>query len=172
MSIMPLDQKRQREVIILTEDYIRQAAREMNIGLEPVPVVFDLRGRCAGMYKVQNRKGAIRYNPWLFARFYPENLSTTVPHEVAHYVVDMKHGLTCTKPHGKEWRAVMKIFGADNRATCEFDLADIPVRAYRQFQYHCGCRSHNLTSIRHKRVLRGTRYFCRSCKQVLISQGP
>jgi len=169
--VRSLDQPGQRKVISLTEEYIRQAALEMNINLKPIPVVFDLRGRSAGMYQAKNGNSSIRYNPWLFARFYPENLATTVPHEVAHYVVDMKYGLAHTKPHGKEWRSVMKMFGVDARATCNFDLKGIPVRTYRQFQYRCGCRSHQLTSIRHKRVLLGANYYCRSCQQLLVSQG-
>lgn len=172
MHIRPLDQAGQREVISLTGEYIRKAAREMNIDLAAIPVVFDLRGRAAGMYRAGNGNSSIRYNPWLFARFYPENLATTVPHEVAHYVVDLKYGLARTKPHGKEWRAVMKLFGADARATCNFDLEGIPVRTYRKFQYRCGCRFHQLTSIRHKRALLGANYYCRSCQQLLVSQGP
>ena len=152
-----------------TEEILQQLAGDLAIDLLMIPVLFDLRGRCAGMYRARGNQRVIRYNPWLFSRYYRENLEGTVPHEAAHYAVDMLYGMARTRPHGREWQAVMRLLGADPRVSCDFDMHDIPQRRYRRFAYRCDCRQHELTSIRHYRIMRGARYFCRACRQPLVA---
>jgi len=165
----PLDEQQCGQVIRRTEEIVQRLAQELGMDLPMIPVLFDLRGRSAGMYRVKKNQRVIRYNPRLFSRYYRENLEGTVPHEAAHYAVDMLYGTARTRPHGREWQAVMRLLGADPRVTCDFDMSDIPQRRYRRFGYRCICRRHELTSIRHHRVLRGARYYCRVCKQLLVA---
>lgn len=167
LNIIPLESEQQSQIISATEAYLEKASTELARSFESIPVMFDLKGRAAGMYKVNRSLRMIRYNPYIFARYFSENLSTTVPHEVAHYIVDVLYGLRKTQPHGKEWKSIMNLFDADASVTCNFDLAGLPGRSYQRFEYHCTCRSHELTRIRHNRVLKGVRYFCRHCKQAL-----
>lgn len=167
-SITPIETVQQQQIIAVTESYINQASDILQHAFDTIPVVFDLKGRAAGMYKVKRSQRLIRYNPYLFAKYFDENLSTTVPHEVAHYIVDVLYGIRKTQPHGREWKNIMAIFDADASVTCNFDLDGIPTRRYQQFAYACACRTHQLTRIRHNRVLKGMRYNCRSCKQELI----
>lgn len=167
LHVSPLQTEQQEQIISATETYIYQASTLLEHTFEPIAVLFDLKSRAAGMYKVKQSRRMIRYNPFIFARYFSENLSTTVPHEVAHYIVDVLHGMRKTQPHGKEWKNIMAMFNADASVTCDFDLDGIPTRHYHRFDYSCSCRTHQLTRIRHNRVLKGVRYNCRRCKQEL-----
>lgn len=137
-----------------------------------IPVRFDLRGRAAGMYRVRRGARQIRYNPHIFARFFADGLAETVPHEVAHYVTDVLHGLHRVRPHGPEWRAVAQALGATPRASGRYDLSGIPLRRRTLFDYRCACMSHQLGAHRHGRAQRGeTGYVCRRCGAPLTFTG-
>ena len=185
--VIPINEAQQCEVIEQTEHFIRLGSKLFGHDFSVIPVAFDLRGRTAGMYKVKERVGAstknkkgrwgwfsyegkqryreIRYNPWIFAKYYQENLTVTVPHEVAHYLVDcLHHRSRRVRPHGSEWKAVMDAFGVDDGVTANFDLVGIPTRQHRQFEYRCDCKTHQLGSRRHHKVLnREASYLCRYC---------
>ena len=166
--IEPIGEDRQRLVIEATRQWIRRAEGIWQLELPMLPVLFDLRGRCAGMYRIRGRERVIRYNPWLFARYPEDNLAVTIPHEVAHYTVDRLHGHRRVRPHGIEWREVMRAFGVDARASVSQDLTGIPLRRQRRHAYRCACMVHQLTTRRHHRVIRdGARYVCRRCGSVL-----
>ena len=170
--ITPLDESRRVQVVGRTHDYINRAERLFGISLSSIPVSFDLQGRTAGMFRIRNHAAEIRYNPWLFSRYYRENLAQTVPHEVAHYVVHCIAGRHRTRPHGREWQNVMTAFGVEPRIHCEFNMDGIPQRRLRRYEYICGCQTHQLTSIRHNRVVAGrTTYHCRQCRQPLRAIG-
>lgn len=161
---IPLATDRQQEVIRHTRAWVARASRRDRRPLPAPAVRFDLGGRAAGMYRRQGRQCWIRYNPHLFARDYAHHLAVTVPHEVAHYVTDLRFGLSRIRPHGPEWRAVMEEFGVEARAGGDWDLSGLPVRRERRHPYHCDCREHRLTTRRHRRIARGRwRYSCREC---------
>jgi len=164
MSIEPLDAPQQRRVRAATLECLQRAEKLLELGHRPIPVSFDLHGRAAGMYRVNRRKALIRYNPYIFSRYFEHGLQATIPHEVAHYITDRLFGLANVRPHGHEWQSVMRVLGAEPRASARLDLTGIPVRRQRRFAYRCGCRVHQLSSCRHKRVARGAaRYHCRQC---------
>ncbi len=167
-TINPIDSAQRDRVTKKTIAYIRQAANIFNRRFDLIPVLFDLSGRAAGMYKVNKNQKLIRYNPYIFGKFFDDNLAVTVPHEVAHYITDQVFGLRRIRPHGQEWRALMAEFKVDPSTTCNYDLEGIPLRAQRKHIYVCGCTSHKLSSHRHNKVARGlARYFCRKCKDEL-----
>jgi SprT protein len=171
--IEPIDKTQQEQVITETLRYISLASDLYRQRFAVLPVHFDLRGSSAGMFKVTLRESHIRYNPWLFAKYFEENLAATVPHEVAHYIVHCRHGLHRVRPHGAEWREVMDNFGVEPRVTGDFDLTGIPTRRQRRFRYGCGCRQHSVTTRRHNNVRRGrARYECRLCRRELEYLGP
>ncbi len=176
-SIKPIGLDDQQQVVEQTEHFIRLGSELLGRKFDNIPVHFDLKGRTAGMYKVVGRgrkvQRQIRYNPWIFAKYYENNLTVTVPHEVAHYLVDCVHGLRKVRPHGNEWKAVMNAFGVDSRATSTFDLEGIPTRRQQQVDYRCGCKEHQLGIRRHNKVSRGeANYLCRYCGEVLRFVGP
>jgi len=166
--IQPIALEQQQLIIAQTKFYIEQAAVFFNIKSHPVDISFNLKGRAAGMYRVSRHKREIRYNAYIFSKYFDDNFNTTVPHEVAHYITDIIYGLRNIRPHGKEWKAVMREFNADASVTANYDLSGIPLKKQARFTYQCACREHQISSIRHRRVIdnRG-KYFCKACKQAL-----
>ena len=172
LPIEPIDAARQQTVRQATDACLRRAGEICRRDFAPIPVSFDLRGRAAGMYRVRQGRRGIRYNPYIFAKFFDDNLAVTVPHEVAHYVTDMLYGVRGVRPHGVEWQAVMRSLGAEPRASGDYDLKGVPVRRQRRFTYACGCATHRLTARRHNRVHRGeASYHCRRCGVALAPAG-
>ena len=174
--ISPLTGEQQQKVIRQTQFYIKQAQKLFKLKDKTLEITFDLKGRSAGMYRVKQSKGRlfkrtqreIRYNSFIFAKYFTDNYTTTIPHEVAHYVTDIIYGLKNIKPHGKEWKEVMQAFDADASVTANYDLSGIPLKKQSLFSYRCDCREHQLTSIRHNRIKkRRCRYYCSYCKQIL-----
>ncbi len=175
-TIDPLSAEQRREVVNKTHAYIEQAAVLFNIKTKPVEITFNLKGRSSGMYRIRHGKGLIfmqqhreiRYNPYIFSKYFEDNYTTTIPHEVAHYVTDIIYGLKNIKPHGREWKAVMHAFDADASVTANYDLSGIPLKKQSLFTYQCDCREHQLTSIRHNKIKkRRFQYYCNYCKQRL-----
>ena len=162
--VEPIADLQQAQVEDRTESFICQAEAIFSREFERIPVLFDLAGRTAGMFKVAGRQRCIRYNPWIFAKYFEENLSDTVPHEVAHYVVHEVYGRRRIKPHGTQWQALMHLYGANAGVTFNLDLEGIPQRSQKTHPYRCDCRTHDVSTTRHNRVKRGTaRYHCRFC---------
>ena len=168
--VTPIGAARREQVVAATRDCLRRLRRILECELPPIPVRFDLRGRSAGMFRIRNGAAEIRYNPYLFARYFRENMESTVPHEAAHYAVDRVHGRR-VRPHGAEWRALMIALGVAPEVRASFDMAGIPVRRTGRHLYRCGCGEHLLSAIRHGRVLRGGCYTCRSCGMNLSRVG-
>ncbi|MGD2117619.1 MAG: SprT-like domain-containing protein [Chromatiales bacterium] len=130
-------------------------------------IQFNQRGTAAGSMKIQsNGEAVIRYNRQLLLENPQQFLQTTVPHEVAHLVAYQKYGASI-RPHGAQWRAIMQLFQADASRCHNYDTSGLALRRYTRFNYSCACRTHELTSIRHKRILRGQQYLCRQCGQAL-----
>lgn len=153
--------------IARTQELLSQAAADLGVRVKTLEIRFDLRGRAAGQARYGTRQGIggpwiIRYNPVLLRENPDSFIAQTVPHELAHVVAFVRHGHRI-RPHGPEWRAIMEQFGAAPERCHRYDLARIPRRATRVFPYHCGCGEHQLSSIRHHRVLAGQTYLCRRC---------
>ena len=85
--VQPIGDTEQRQVEQKTEDYICRAEAIFGRPFDRVPVLFDLKGQTAGMFKTIGTRRLIRYNPWIFSKYFEENLRDTVPHEVAHFIV-------------------------------------------------------------------------------------
>lgn len=86
---------------------------------EPMPrprILFDLTGPVAGM-AVTARQACGRCEQWvrinaeLLGRYPVRMIQQTVPHEMAHLVVDWYLPRASQDPHGPEWMAVMVYFG-------------------------------------------------------------
>jgi len=128
---------------------------------------FDLRGQAAGQFRIeQGNRCTIRYNPTLLARHGQDFLRRTVPHETAHYLAFLLHGHKL-RPHGPQWQALMHSLGAEPSRCHQYDVSDLKARTLTRHDYHCACRDHELTSIRHRRIQAGTAYLCRTCGEPL-----
>ena len=130
---------------------------------------FDLQGQAAGQYRSHPRP-CIRYNLVLAAAQFDAFLERTPGHEVAHCIIDQLHPQRRTRPHGPEWRQLMKDLGLDASRCHTFILDEVPTRRQRRFDYRCACQAHRLSATRHNRILRGqAEYRCGSCGEVLVS---
>ena len=140
------------------------------------PVHFTLRGKVAGRACYKPRK--IKINSILLTENYQEMMDRTVPHEVAHIIVHNLYNMLLrrrsrsgrsirvTKPHGEEWKKIMKDLGVKDMKRCHsYDVTRSIVRQRVRYQYTCSCGTpHNMSSIKHNRAQRGRLYVCRKCK--------
>jgi SprT protein len=147
-----------------------------------VPTVdLSLKGRAAGQACWQQVKTVkhwravwsnqlvIRLNLDAYRLDPDDMLSDTIPHEVAHLIVRLLHPKKRIRPHGDEWKEVMRdCFGiVKARRTHQLALPQAR-RVSRPYLYRCKCeQQHRLTSIRHNKIARGRVYQCRTCKQTL-----
>lgn len=123
---------------------------------------FDLRGRCAGQALPES--WVIRLHTGLLKQHGDSFIDETVPHEWAHLLAFAIHGGRI-RPHGSEWRKIMRLLGCKPEVCHNYEVK--PARQVRRHSYRCNCRSHALSSIRHRRVLAGQAYICRACGSVL-----
>jgi SprT protein len=174
--IEPIGERQRQEVSQATFDCIEKGAELFSREFAKIPLLFDLKGRAAGQYRLRDGLPQIRYNPYIFAKYYEENLRVTVVHEVAHYLTDQLYTggnaffsrQKRIRPHGQEWQSVMHKLGVKPQTTCDFDISDLPHRRYRVYDYRCDCQKHALGIRRHKKVeTNKARYYCRLCKGLL-----
>ena len=173
--IEPIDANLQKQVVVITQGYVALAVKIFDRDFSEIPVKFDLLGLTAGMFLFKNKKPLIRYNPHLLAKYFQESIDSTVPHEVAHYIVHemypSKRFKKSVKPHGAEWRFVMEKFEADASITCDFDYTGIPRRKQQRHTYVCSCQEHHLASVTHNRMQKKRwKYLCKVCEHELKFQ--
>lgn len=168
-AIEPISSALQKRVIKKTHSLVITASEYFQHSFPAIPVLFDLSGKAAGMYRVKAGQRVIRYNPYVFAKYFDDNFKETIPHEVAHYVTDKIYNLKKIRPHGNEWKSVMAVFGVVANRTANYDLSGLPVRNFQKFIYSCGCQNFELTSRRHNKILRGSgHYLCQECGGKLL----
>lgn len=148
-------------------DYAAQLGKP---ALAQPELVFDLRGQNAGEFVAHRRRYAgpcIRINRELLMRYPAQMIQQVVPHEVAHYVV-WATARRKSLPHGPEWRAVMAFFGKPAEVSHRMEVK--PARRVRMLPFRCGClgEAPRYSRVILKRHLRGTRYYCRRCKERLL----
>ncbi|RAH38811.1 SprT-like domain-containing protein [Halomonas sp. SL1] len=141
--------------------------REVHPALPRPGVWLDLRGRSAG--QAHFGRGGLRFNPVLFDENRHAFLVEVVPHEMAHWLVHHLEGGPQARPHGHEWRTVMRrLFGLAPRTTHRFDTGRASPAPHR---YRCGCREHAFTARRHDLARSGRAYRCRHCAETLVYMG-
>lgn len=140
------------------------------LNLPDASVDFSLRGRCAGQARVaRNGQTCLRINQQLLAENLADFLVNTIPHEVAHLIVNWqaRKRRQRPRPHGPEWQAVMQDCFNLEAQRCH-SYRTTPARVVpRPFLYSCHCREHRLTNIMHSRISRSYQALCRACKTPL-----
>jgi SprT protein len=156
------------QAIARTRLLLREAAGWLNVTMPRTEIRFDLRGTSAGQARVGGVGAAlIRYNPTLLQLHPQQFIENTVAHEVAHVVAYVRNG-PGIRPHGPEWKSVMRRFGVEPSRCHGYDVSRLRTRSLQRFTYRCGCGTHEISSIRHNRVrTHGTVYICRHCLQPL-----
>ncbi|WP_081619413.1 SprT-like domain-containing protein [Thioalkalivibrio sp. ALJ9] len=164
-------QEPRNKLTLEEEAQIRQKVREFYIKSHPEQpntapeVLFNLRGKAAGQWRLRNGYEQLRFNPEAFCQDWDSHFPDTVAHEVAHSLVYRTSGLRRVRPHGPEWRAWMETFGCQPRVTHNTPLKGRNIRTYT---YRCACQTHALSARRHYLIQRRRyRYECRECGQRL-----
>lgn len=160
------------QILAQVKVYTERAERLYGIKINPT-VCFKLKGRVTG--KAHTGKNKLQFNLTALEVEGGWNhlLNNTVPHEVAHLVQytmpswpkDRKNN----PPHGQYWKKVMRDFGV--KADRCHSLAMPKTRNQVRYPYHCGCRTHAISSTIHNRIQKGRKYQCLSCK-VWLTFGP
>jgi SprT protein len=153
----------QKKAIEETYRYIKLANDMYGMDLSQPVISFKLTGRTAG--KANYMKNLIKYNAILLEENGDDFLKRTVPHEVAHIVARNKSTYRI-KPHGYEWKQVMKDFGLGAKRCHSYDTTNSRAKrsVSKDFKYKCACKVYHLTIIRHRRIQKGAMYTCRTCK--------
>ncbi len=125
---------------------------------------FKQRGKIAGSAWLQ--KHLIRLNPVLLRENQVAFEKHVIPHELAHLMVYKQYRMK-VKPHGKEWQFIMnEIFDLPALVNHPFDTSSV---AQASFTYRCACQEHQLTLIRHNKVVKGKqKYVCKHCEMPLL----
>ncbi len=155
----------------LTRSYFARGFASFHITPFPFEILFDLRGKTAGIASCATRNHAqqlwnvcIRYNFLLLSQNSERFLAQTVPHEVAHIIAIAAFG-TSARGHGKAWKHVMASFGIVDSSRCHsFDTSNSGGRRQRRFAYVCDCREHAIATVTHNRIQRGQLRHCNICK--------
>ncbi len=155
-----------RRVAQRIEAVLQQAGahcRARGVRLPRPEVRYDLTGQSAGQVRwARGRPPVMRFNLPIARDHLDDFLAVTVVHEVAHLVVAACH--PGARPHGPEWRATMRLLGVAEPRRCHEYTLPTPARRQRRWAYRCGCREHELSTTRHRRVEAGAaRYHCRVC---------
>ena len=77
----------------------------------------------------------ILLNPRLLA--FPEELTRTFLHELAHLVAHARHPRRLIDPHGPEWRQACRDLGLADEKRCHTLPLATPRRVERKYTYHC-----------------------------------
>jgi SprT protein len=143
-----------------------QARQHYNISLPDAGIDYSLRGRCAAQARVdRNGQTFLRINLQLLSENLDDYLKQTVPHEIAHLVVNWqhRHKRQRPRPHGKEWQGVMRHCYSLEPIRCH-NYRTTPARVVpRNALYRCNCREHHLTRIMHNKISRSSRALCKAC---------
>jgi SprT protein len=105
----------------------------------------------------------IEFNAQLFISNIDNFFFDTIPHEVAHILVEILYPLV-KQDHGKEWRDIMHKLGITKpKRNHRYDVSvSITTPRYR---YTCACtgRQRMVTKIIHNKMIRGQKRFCHEC---------
>lgn len=116
--------------------------------------------------------GMIELNAVYLQRAREAMLEETVAHELAHLLVFHLSPRRRQPPHGELWRDIMQHwFGVKPERTHRFPTTGVRSRRQRRWPYRCACSAHELSTVRHHRIQRGTVYLCRRCHEPLQPDG-
>lgn len=160
----------QEQAIDTVRKYWDKGNSIYNLSLPYPRISFRLKGGTAGT--ASYIKNEIRLNAGLLEENGQTFLDRTPAHEVAHIFAFKQYGIQRTRRgsrqvHGWAWKSVMREFGLNSERCHSYETSTTVKRASKPYVYTCGCQEFNLTAIRHRRILQGKTYNCKTCKSRL-----
>jgi SprT protein len=154
-----------------------QVAKEWDAAKSMFPKIRDLATPTVSFFSKGSTAGRAWYHRHLvefndvLAAENGEKFINTVKHEIAHLITNVTYPLASA--HGVQFKSVMRMLGGDGERCHTYDVSSVKnVRLKKRVEYACACRSHNMTTQAHKKVITGkVRYTCKKCGQTLQSTG-
>lgn len=163
MAPFYLSNKYMQEISDACEHYIRIAENYFHRTFEKPSVKVNLRGKAAGQARLGQAQ--LRFNRILYEENRGHFIKQTVGHEVAHWIAYCLWGNV--RAHGKEWQHIMlQVFGLPPTRLHDYDVSSVQGKTY---PYRCNCRHYQLSTRRHRAILRGRYYQCRECGAMLVA---
>lgn len=131
----------------------------------PIDIIFKRSGTTAGHCNYSKKE--LMFQLDLAEHNATEFINQIVPHEVAHYIQRAVYGYNANvKTHGREWKFIMsRVFNIRPDRCHAFDTSVTKTKRKKRFEYRCNCKSHEITSIMHNRMLLNKkRYMCCLCR--------
>jgi len=170
-ALLPIPRDKYEIVMATVEKYLALANlygyEHGKEDLETPFIDFTLRGTTGGT--ANSAANEINLNKILLLENFDLYQVRTIPHEIAHIVVNKFFGYQ-HRSHGKHWKYVMKVlFGLEPSRCHNMDITNSMVRNTKQFEYACDCQSSfYLGAIRHNKMIKGFQvYRCGKCKGVV-----
>ena len=156
--------QRKQEVIDKVKLLTEKANKLYNITLPPVKILFDLRGRCAGIAGRDRYTYYMRFNVDMMQNAgWDHLLNDTVPHELAHVVCFYEPRLGRNHDHG--WQRVCRALGGSGER-CHNEL--VTYANGKTFYYTSSTgRVVALSIQRHRKVQAGEVYRFRDGKGMI-----
>ncbi|MBZ4672432.1 SprT-like domain-containing protein [Deferribacterales bacterium Es71-Z0220] len=136
---------------------------KFGLSLLNLKISYDLKGLRAGLFIPKTNE--IKLNGKLCKEFPERMVNEVLVHEVAHFVTNKV--FKNSKPHGKKWKDIAILLGLKNPKTTH-DMPVNPARQFQKYEYKCSCGTHNISSVRHKRIItKKAKYACKRCGGLL-----
>jgi len=150
------------------ERIVRETAEKFGY---PYEIKIEWRAFTSKLGDAHSGYHRIRFSTKFWPHMPEAKRINTAVHEACHLVADWKFGYAA-KPHGREWKSLMRQCGEDSSATWNLNQSAQEAglgrkRHAKNYVTICGCGEHPITQNRWTRMQRGTRYRCRTCKQSL-----
>jgi SprT protein len=148
-----------------------------------LPVIsYDLKGQVAGNAIFSKNMIKINKEILLMPENTEEQSTDTLYHELGHIITDylvhtnqiklekdrMGRNIRI-KPHGKEWKKVMKLLNEKDEVTHKMKIPS-QSRRKKRITYVCDCQEHEMTKQAHEKMQNKYKkyiYTCKSCKGFL-----
>ncbi|CAG9295759.1 SprT family zinc-dependent metalloprotease [Celerinatantimonas diazotrophica] len=151
------------EISAACENYIRMAEKYFKRTFARPAIKVNLRGKAAGQARLDQAE--LRFNRILYEENRDHFIKQTVGHEVAHWIAYCLWGNV--RPHGSQWQQIMQqVFNLPAIRLHTYDVGRVQGQTY---PYRCNCRHYQLSTRRHRAILRGRYYLCRDCGAVLVA---
>lgn len=163
----------------MTPQSIIQEAVEKNIQIaeryyqrtfnRPKRYVYKTTGTTLGYCKYGCSE--LMFNLFYYHQNPTQYLSTTVPHEVAHWIDIELHGLNRKNGrwdlHPNSWKTIMvNVFKLPPKVTNDQKYVVPTTRITKKYPYTCNCENvtHCMSSQIHNKILSGRNFVCTNCR--------
>lgn len=119
-------------------------------------------GQCR--YLGKDEKFIFSFNKYIYKQVGFNEFKDTIVHEFAHAVTNCKYPYA--KPHGSEWKNVMRSLGAKNISARSKKFLNIK-RKPSDKEVFCKCSTHIISTRMYNSIKNGERYICKKCSSLL-----